>query len=152
MGRRRTSGRSRIISINHHRTAETSETQGTLANQATASPRFSFPLTRSSAGTPEVAESRRELSNQLAIRPGWLPSGELARDLSPNDRPRHLHRKIFSRFYRAGDELERRKPGVGLGLFLVRSIVERLKGSITVSERINKPGATFLVTLPARQG
>jgi signal transduction histidine kinase len=64
--------------------------------------------------------------------------------------PRHLRRKIFSRFYRAGDELERRKPGVGLGLFLVRSIVERLKGSITVSERINQPGATFLVTLPAR--
>ncbi|MFN6139204.1 MAG: sensor histidine kinase [Planctomycetota bacterium] len=66
--------------------------------------------------------------------------------------PRHLRRKVFSRFYRAGDELERRKPGVGLGLFLVRSIVERLKGSITVSERIHKSGATFLVTLPARQG
>ncbi|MFM8188082.1 MAG: sensor histidine kinase [Pirellula sp.] len=65
--------------------------------------------------------------------------------------PRHLRRKIFSRFYRAGDELERRKPGVGLGLFLVRSIVERLKGSITVSERIKKPGATFLVRLPARE-
>ncbi|MBU6387792.1 MAG: HAMP domain-containing histidine kinase [Planctomycetes bacterium] len=65
--------------------------------------------------------------------------------------PRHLRRKIFSRFYRAGDELERRKPGVGLGLFLVRSIVERLKGSITVSERIKHPGATFLVTLPAQQ-
>jgi len=40
---------------------------------------------------------------------------------------------------------------VGLGLFLVRSIVERLKGSITVSERIEQPGATFLVTLPARR-
>jgi signal transduction histidine kinase len=65
--------------------------------------------------------------------------------------PRHLRRKVFSRFYRSGDELERRKPGVGLGLFLVRSIVERLKGSITVSERINQSGATFLVTLPARQ-
>jgi signal transduction histidine kinase len=65
--------------------------------------------------------------------------------------PRHLRRKIFWRFYRAGDELERRKPGVGLGLFLVRSIVERLKGSITVSERIEQPGATFLVTLPARR-
>lgn len=65
--------------------------------------------------------------------------------------PRHLRRKIFWRFYRAGDELERRKPGVGLGLFLVRSIVERLKGSIVVSERIEQPGATFLVTLPARQ-
>lgn len=65
--------------------------------------------------------------------------------------PRHLRRKIFWRFYRAGDELERRKPGVGLGLFLVRSIVERLKGSIVVSERIQQPGATFLVTLPARR-
>ncbi len=65
--------------------------------------------------------------------------------------PRHLRRKIFWRFYRAGDELERRKPGVGLGLFLVRSIVERLKGSIAVSERIEQPGATFLVTLPARR-
>ena len=65
--------------------------------------------------------------------------------------PRHLRRKIFWRFYRAGDELERRKPGVGLGLFLVRSIVERLKGSIVVSERIEQPGATFLVTLPARR-
>ncbi|MCE2751693.1 MAG: ATP-binding protein [Pirellula sp.] len=58
--------------------------------------------------------------------------------------PRHLRRKIFWRFYRAGDELERRKPGVGLGLFLVRSIVERLKGSIVVSERIEQPGATTL--------
>jgi len=48
--------------------------------------------------------------------------------------PRHLRRKIFWRFYRAGDELERRKPGVGLGLFLVRSIVERLKGSIVPAE------------------
>ena len=66
--------------------------------------------------------------------------------------PRHLRRKIFWRFYRAGDELERRKPGVGLGLFLVRSIVERLRGSIVVSERIEQPGATFLVTLPARRG
>ncbi len=65
--------------------------------------------------------------------------------------PKHLRRKVFSRFYRAGDELERRKPGVGLGLFLVRSIVERLKGSITVSERIRQSGATFLVTLPARK-
>ncbi|MFM7517424.1 MAG: sensor histidine kinase, partial [Pirellula sp.] len=35
--------------------------------------------------------------------------------------PKHLRRKVFSRFYRAGDELERRKPGGGLGLFLVRS-------------------------------
>ncbi len=62
--------------------------------------------------------------------------------------PRHLRRKIFSRFYRAGDELERKKPGVGLGLFLVRSIVERLRGSITVGERAKGGGAMFVIRIP----
>lgn len=62
--------------------------------------------------------------------------------------PRHLRRKIFSRFYRAGDELERKKPGVGLGLFLVRSIVERLRGSITVAERGKGGGTTFVIRIP----
>lgn len=62
--------------------------------------------------------------------------------------PRHLRRKIFSRFYRAGDELERKKPGVGLGLFLVRTIVERLRGSITVGDRGKGGGATFVIRIP----
>jgi two-component system phosphate regulon sensor histidine kinase PhoR len=62
--------------------------------------------------------------------------------------PRHLRRKIFSRFYRAGDELERKKPGVGLGLFLVRSIVERLRGSITVGDRGKGGGTTFVIRIP----
>lgn len=62
--------------------------------------------------------------------------------------PRHLRRKIFSRFYRAGDELERKKPGVGLGLFLVRSIVERLRGSISVMDRGKESGTTFVLRIP----
>ena len=62
--------------------------------------------------------------------------------------PRHLRRKIFSRFYRAGEELERKKPGTGLGLFLVRSIVHRLKGSVRVMDSSPKTGAKFMVTLP----
>lgn len=62
--------------------------------------------------------------------------------------PRHLRRKIFSRFYRAGDELERKKPGVGLGLFLVRSIVDKLRGSITVAERGKGGGTTFVIRIP----
>jgi signal transduction histidine kinase len=62
--------------------------------------------------------------------------------------PRHLRRKIFSRFYRAGDELERKKPGVGLGLFLVRSIVERLRGSITVGDRGKGGGTMFVIRIP----
>jgi signal transduction histidine kinase len=62
--------------------------------------------------------------------------------------PRHLRRKIFQRFYRAGDELERRQSGTGLGLFLVRSIVQRLKGNVRVVDVPRKAGSCFVVSLP----
>jgi len=62
--------------------------------------------------------------------------------------PRHLRRKIFQRFYRLGDELERKQSGTGLGLFLVRSIVQRLKGSVRVLDIPRQSGARFVVTLP----
>jgi two-component system phosphate regulon sensor histidine kinase PhoR len=62
--------------------------------------------------------------------------------------PRHLHKKIFRRFYRVGNELERTKPGTGLGLFLVRSIVRRLRGSIRVVDIPKKSGSRFELVLP----
>ena len=62
--------------------------------------------------------------------------------------PRHLRRQIFRRFYRIGDELERKKPGTGLGLFLVRSIVRRLRGTIRVLDVPKQTGARFEVMLP----
>lgn len=62
--------------------------------------------------------------------------------------PRHLHKKIFGRFYRVGNELERTKPGTGLGLFLVRSIVRRLRGSIRVVDIPKKSGSRFELVLP----
>ncbi|MEQ1826501.1 MAG: HAMP domain-containing sensor histidine kinase [Pirellula sp.] len=62
--------------------------------------------------------------------------------------PRHLRRRIFRRFYRIGDELERTKPGTGLGLFLVRSIVRRLRGSIHVVDLPKNSGSQFELLLP----
>ncbi|HUP80169.1 MAG TPA: HAMP domain-containing sensor histidine kinase [Pirellula sp.] len=62
--------------------------------------------------------------------------------------PKHLRKRIFKRFYRAGDELERTKPGTGLGLFLVRSIVRRLKGSIRVADLPKNNGTRFELVLP----
>jgi signal transduction histidine kinase len=62
--------------------------------------------------------------------------------------PRHLRRKIFNRFYRAGNELERTKSGTGLGLFLVRSIVQRLKGTVRVADIAKSSGSKFVVVLP----
>jgi len=62
--------------------------------------------------------------------------------------PRHLRRKVFSRFYRVGDELERKKPGTGLGLFLVRSIVQRLRGTVRITDLMKKNGSRFLIVIP----
>lgn len=63
--------------------------------------------------------------------------------------PAKLRRKIFGRFVRVGTELERSKPGTGLGLFIVRTLVKRMRGSITVRSQATGPGTVFEVQLPA---
>lgn len=65
--------------------------------------------------------------------------------------PPPLRRKIFGRFVRVGNELERSKPGTGLGLFIVRTLVKRMHGKITVHGRGAAPGTVFEVDLPARE-
>jgi signal transduction histidine kinase len=64
--------------------------------------------------------------------------------------PRHLRRKVFGRFFRLGSELERDKPGTGLGLYIVRTLVRRLRGSIEIRDRQPPPGTMFEVRLPGR--
>ncbi|MGO8751758.1 MAG: sensor histidine kinase [Thermoguttaceae bacterium] len=62
--------------------------------------------------------------------------------------PPRLRRKIFGRFFRIGDELEREKPGTGLGLYIVRQSVRRLGGTVCVADRPDRAGAVFEVRLP----
>ncbi len=62
--------------------------------------------------------------------------------------PGPMRRKIFWRFFRIGSELERSKSGTGLGLFIVRTLVRRLRGRITVRGRGSQPGTEFEVELP----
>ena len=54
---------------------------------------------------------------------------------------------IFDRFYRAGNADDRRYAGMGLGLFICRSIVEQHEGQISVTSQLGQ-GTTFQVTLP----
>jgi signal transduction histidine kinase len=63
--------------------------------------------------------------------------------------PREMRRKIFGRFVRLGEELQRKKPGTGLGLFIVRTLVKRLGGKVRVLDRDRKMGTVFEVRLPA---
>jgi signal transduction histidine kinase len=58
-------------------------------------------------------------------------------------------RTIFRRFVRLGSELERSRPGTGLGLFLVHSLVRQLRGRVTVRGRQPAVGTIFEVELPA---
>ncbi len=65
--------------------------------------------------------------------------------------PINLRRKIFGRFVRLGSELERKQAGTGLGLFIVRQLVRRMRGKITVRGRGNQQGTVFEVELPKRR-
>lgn len=55
-------------------------------------------------------------------------------------------RKIFRRFYRAGQGV-RRTAGLGLGLFIVRSLVRRQGGRVVARSEGRGSGSRFLVTL-----
>ncbi|MBV9601185.1 MAG: HAMP domain-containing protein [Chloroflexi bacterium] len=61
--------------------------------------------------------------------------------------PEHAER-LFERFYRADSSLRRTTKGVGLGLFICRSLVEAHGGRIWVESRPGQ-GSTFSFTLPA---
>jgi PAS domain S-box-containing protein len=56
---------------------------------------------------------------------------------------------LFERFYRAQNVSIAEIPGSGIGLYIVKNIVEELGGRITVISEVNR-GATFTVTLPKR--
>ena len=56
-------------------------------------------------------------------------------------------RKIFDRFYQVDSSLSRRAEGVGLGLSIVKFIVDAHKGTISVDSRPGE-GSTFTVRLP----
>ncbi len=61
--------------------------------------------------------------------------------------PSEERKRIFGLFYRGGDELQRRKKGTGLGLFIAYTLVRRLGGRLTVHDRDDRQGSVFVVEL-----
>jgi signal transduction histidine kinase len=55
--------------------------------------------------------------------------------------------KLFTPFYRATNVTARHFPGLGLGLYLARQIVEAHGGTLTVEDR-GGAGSRFTVALP----
>jgi signal transduction histidine kinase len=63
--------------------------------------------------------------------------------------PQELRPKVFRRFVRIGDELQRKKPGTGLGLHIVHTLLKRARGKIKISDNSNEDsGTVFEVKLP----
>ena len=93
------------------------------------------------AGSPPEVE--------VTLRCG--PDNRVVARIADNGRgiPPKLRRKIFGRFVRLGQELEREKPGTGLGLYIARTLVKQLRGRILVRDREGGPGTVFEVSLPA---
>lgn len=68
-------------------------------------------------------------------------------DNGPGIPPSHSG-KIFGRFQRLGNELQRKKPGTGLGLFIVRTLVRQSGGAVSLLTNGRLGGARFEVRFP----
>lgn len=93
----------------------------------------------SSAGTTITIVGRRQGHE---VRLEVIDEGD---GLPPEDVER-----IFDKFYRA-EKVDRVRAGTGLGLPIARGFVQAMGGSVTASNRPDRPGAVFTITLPASQ-
>jgi len=89
------------------------------------------------AVTIEMQDVDSEAVVRVIDRGAGIPDGEIG--------------GIFDRFRQVDQSSTRRAGGVGLGLYIVRKLVEDHGGSISVESRPGE-GSTFLVSFPKRKG
>ncbi len=90
----------------------------------------------------------RALAN-ASLPPSGRPSIQLWVEDHGDGIPLEAHERIFERFYRCGSELRRETQGVGIGLSIVKHIVEAHGGRVLVRSAVGE-GSRFTMELPMR--
>ncbi len=89
----------------------------------------------------KYSESHVEVKLSLVDRIFRLTVSDEGPGIAPNEK-----QAIFKRFYRVGSEETRKSTGTGLGLFIVKQIVDKNQGKVTIQD--NTPsGSVFQVEL-----
>jgi signal transduction histidine kinase len=101
-----------------------------------------------------LANALRHTPSGGEVRISAHPGGRFAEiaisDTGEGIAPEHLDR-IFERFYRVDPARSRESGGTGIGLAIVRAIVEAHNGTVTASSGGVGEGATFTIRLPVQQ-
>ena len=98
-----------------------------------------------------AAGKRVDITLSRARTRAGLPEARIAvRDYGPGIAPEHLPR-LTERFYRVDVADSRAQGGTGLGLALVKHVLNRHGGRVTI-ESVPAKGATFTMHLPLRTG
>ena len=88
-------------------------------------------------------------AGSLVTIKAWQDGGNVVvqvLDEGPGIPPADLEH-VFDKFYRVGGA-DRRRAGTGLGLAICRGFVEAMHGSIVATNRTDRSGAVFTMTLP----
>jgi PAS domain S-box-containing protein len=100
-------------------------------------------LTNATKYSPPGAPITVTLAESASHATVWV------RDCGIGIAPTH-HERVFERFYQVDDTAAKTYPGLGMGLYIARQIVEAHQGSIWV-ESTPGAGATFAFSLPLQQ-
>jgi PAS domain S-box-containing protein len=100
------------------------------------------------AGGTITITAHIDQDTDTSTQPAWITwtVADTGIGIPADERPR-----LFRRFYRASTALDRRIPGIGLGLVITRTIIEHHSGTITLAGHTG-PGTTFRIRIPTKAG